>query len=150
MLGSIFVAFLLSGVKYMFGAILCLGAFKNHAFGFMVSSAGAVAGIFLFTYGESWLNEHVFKKYLFKKGTRFNKRNRFLVRLKHNGGLPLIALLTPVLLTIPVGCILATTFIHSRKKIILYMTISALFWGFLFFGGPWLLGINFAEWIEKI
>ncbi len=156
MLGTAFLAFLLSGVKYVFGAIMCLGiSFShekdlNYIIGYLVCNAGAFAGIVFYTYGESWLNEHVFKKYLFKNGHKFNKRNRGLVRLKHSGGLPLVAFLTPVVLTLPVGCILATTFIHNRKKIVVYMTISSLIWGVLFFAGPWLLGMDIAHWIKNL
>lgn len=150
MTGAIVLAFLWAGVKYLVGAALCLVSFSNPLVGFVVSTAGAVSGIFVFTYGEIWLNEHVIKKYFFKKGKRINKRNRFLIRLKHSGGLPLIALLTPVLLSIPLGCILSTTFIHNRKKIVLYQSIAAVFWGVVIFGAQWMLNLNLAEKLEDI
>lgn len=150
MVWAIVIAFLLSGVKYVFGAIMCLGTFHSPIVGYLVCNAGAFCGIVLYTYGESWLDEHVFRKYFFKKGHKFNKRNRMLVRIKHSGGLPLVALLTPVILTLPVGCVLATTFIHNRKKIVLYMMVSSLIWGILFFAGPWLLGFDIAQWIKDL
>lgn len=141
--------FLVSAVKFMAGVLMATGAVPNQLFAAILCTAGAVFGIVVFTYGEGWLNEHVFRKYLFKNGKRMNRRNRMLVRLKHSGGLPLVAILTPILLTIPVGCILATTFIHDRKKILVYMIAASLFWTALFFGGPWLFGINPALWIRS-
>lgn len=151
MFGKILLGFLISTVKYFFGAGFCIGAFPdNHFLSFTVSAAGGIAGVFIFTYGETWLNEHVFKKYFFKKGHRINKRNRFLIKLKHSGGLPLVAFLTPLFLTIPVGSILATTFIHSRKKILIYISASVILWGIIIFGSLTLLGFNFTEVLRKM
>jgi len=151
MLGSIIFGFLLSAVKYFFGAGFCIGAFPdNHLLSFAVSSLGGITGMILFTYGEAWLNEHVFKKYFFKKARRFSKWNRFLIKLKYSGGLPLVAFLTPIILTIPVGSLLATSFIHNRKKIVLYMAISVLLWGTFIFGSLELLGFNFQDWFKSL
>jgi hypothetical protein len=144
MVWKLLVAFFVSGLKYALGATMCLGLF-NPFLGFLVASVGGVTGVFLFTYIELWLNAHYIKKYFYRKGHRVNKRNRFLVKLKHNGGLPLIAVLTPILLSIPIGCIIATTFIHDRRKIMIYMGASVIIWGLLIFGSKWLLGENLVD-----
>lgn len=144
MLFQTLVAFLSSSVKYLIGSALCLGMFSNPLMGFFVSSAGAIMGIFVFTYGGMWIEEK-FKKRFMSKGKHFNKRTRMLIRLKHSGGLPLIALLTPIFLSIPIGCILATTFVHSREKIAIYMTASVFIWGIIIFGTQWLFDLDLTQ-----
>ncbi len=58
----------------------------------------------------------------------FTKRNRKLVRIWRKYGLFGIALLTPVFLSIPIGTVIANSLVDNRKKIIIYMFFSVLFW----------------------
>lgn len=147
MLVKVFIAFLWSGVKYLIGAGLCLGMFSNPIMGFMISTLGAIFGIFIFTYGGLWIEEQLKRRFMANR-SHFNKRSRMLVRLKRSGGLPLVAILTPGILSIPVGCILATTFVHSREKIVLYMTASVALWGAVIFGTQWVFNLDLASAIR--
>jgi hypothetical protein len=61
----------------------------------------------------------------------FTKRNRRLVTIFRKYGLFGIALLTPVLLSIPIGTIVANSFEPKKRKIFLFMFISILFWSTL-------------------
>ena len=61
----------------------------------------------------------------------FTKRNRRLVTIFRKYGLLGIAFLTPVLLSIPIGTIVANSFEPKKRKIFLYMFISILFWSTL-------------------
>ncbi|MFM7016648.1 MAG: hypothetical protein ACKOX3_10005 [Bacteroidota bacterium] len=61
----------------------------------------------------------------------FTKRNRRLVTIFKKYGLFGIAFLTPVLLSIPIGTIVANSFENKKRKIFLYMFISILFWSTL-------------------
>lgn len=61
----------------------------------------------------------------------FVHKNRRVVWLWKNYGLIGIALFTPVLLSIPIGTFIAARLVHNKKKIILYMFISVLFWSVL-------------------
>jgi hypothetical protein len=58
----------------------------------------------------------------------FTKRNRSIVKLWKKYGLVGIALLTPVILSIPIGTVLANSLVADKKKIFLYMFISISFW----------------------
>ncbi len=58
----------------------------------------------------------------------FSRQSRRLVKIWTKYGLFGIALLTPVLISIPIGTIVATRLIHNKKKIFLYMFISITFW----------------------
>jgi predicted neutral ceramidase superfamily lipid hydrolase len=61
----------------------------------------------------------------------FTKRNRRLVSIFRKYGLLGIAFLTPVILSIPIGTIVANSFEPNKRKIFLFMFISILFWSTL-------------------
>lgn len=58
----------------------------------------------------------------------FTKRNRRLVTIWRKYGLMGIAFITPVIISIPVGTIVACRLVHDKKKIFLYMFVSIMFW----------------------
>ncbi len=58
----------------------------------------------------------------------FTKRNRKFVIIWKKYGLVGVAFLTPILLSIPIGTLLANSLVSNRKKIIIYMFFSILFW----------------------
>jgi hypothetical protein len=58
----------------------------------------------------------------------FTPRNRKIVRIWRKYGLFGIALITPVILSIPIGTLIANSLVNSRRKIIIYMFFSVLFW----------------------
>lgn len=132
MVYKLVVAFLLSSVKYALGVAWCMARFNNHYLSFLVTFLGGMAGIFVFTYFGHMINRWWASR---KKNRKiFTKKNRRLVRLRTYGGLPIVALLAPIILSIPGGCILATTFVTDRRKIILFMFGSLLLWGVAIFG----------------
>lgn len=140
------LAFLWSTVKYTVGVGVAFAGFTNAFWGFLFTTLGALVGVVFFTYCELWL-EDKFHKW-FKAKRVFSKTSRRLVRMKQRGGLPLVAFLTPLILSIPVGCLLATAFVHSRRKIILWQMGSVLFWGLLFFGLQAWFDLNLIEIIK--
>lgn len=58
----------------------------------------------------------------------FTPRNRKLVKIWRKYGLFGIAFLTPVFLSIPIGTVIANSLVDNRRKIIIYMFFSLLFW----------------------
>lgn len=141
------LSFLWSTVKYLIGVGVAIAGFHEPLYGWIFTSAGAFLGVVLFTYSEFWL-EHFLKKFS-KPRKRFTKTNRRLVWLRLHGGLPLIALLTPLILSIPVGTLLCTTFIHEKHKIILWQSISIAFWGTLIFGSLMLFDVNIVQYLKR-
>ncbi|WP_461631575.1 hypothetical protein [Labilibaculum euxinus] len=63
---------------------------------------------------------------------KFTKRNKRLVVLKNNYGLAGIAILTPVLLSIPIGVFLNTKYYGHRKISYLYLLLSQIAWSFAY------------------
>ena len=58
----------------------------------------------------------------------FTKKSRRIVRIWKKYGLIGIALLTPILLSIPVGTFIASRLVPQRSTVILYMLFALLFW----------------------
>lgn len=61
----------------------------------------------------------------------FTRRNRRIVRIWKSFGLAGIALITPVILSIPIGTVIANSLVANKRRVIAYMFISILFWSFL-------------------
>jgi uncharacterized membrane protein len=61
-------------------------------------------------------------------GKRFTRKNKMIVRVKIRFGLLGIAFLTPLLLSIPIGCFLAVRYFKHKQTILIYMYVSIIFW----------------------
>lgn len=61
----------------------------------------------------------------------FTRKNRRIVRLWKAFGLAGIALITPVILSIPIGTVVANSLVGNKRRIIAYMFLSILFWSLL-------------------
>lgn len=58
----------------------------------------------------------------------FTKRNRRIVKIWQKYGLSGIAIVTPIILSIPIGTLIANNLERDKKKIFLYMFISIFSW----------------------
>ncbi len=67
-----------------------------------------------------------------KQKKKFTKSNRRLVQIKTKYGMPGIAILTPVLLSIPLGTFLTAKYYGKRKTNYLLLAISQLGWSFVY------------------
>jgi len=64
----------------------------------------------------------------------FTRRNRRIVRIKQKYGLIGIALITPFLLSIPVGVFLVVRYYRSSKLKFLYLIAANLIWSVIYTG----------------
>ncbi|HPQ08739.1 MAG TPA: hypothetical protein PK995_05890 [Bacteroidia bacterium] len=100
-------------------------------YSFVFSVGSGFAGSFIYTYFSYyiikwWKN---FKQKWNKKPQKiFTKQNRLIIKVKNKLGLFGIALLSPVLLSIPLGAFLGEKFFKDKSKVILYLNASILFW----------------------
>lgn len=118
------------------GMPAAVSLFKFHFLkSILVSCSGGIFGAISSTYLSAgiidwWEN---FKKKWFKNHQpkkKFSKTNRFIIKVKHRFGIVGIALLSPVLLSIPLGAFIAERFYKDKKKVILYLSGSVIFWSF--------------------
>ena len=59
---------------------------------------------------------------------RFTKRNRMIIKIVNKFGMAGIVILTPVLLSIPVGTFIATRYYSANRFLLVYLSASVLFW----------------------
>ena len=134
---GLILAWLACSVKFAIaypGAIVSLGLDLPQAiiFGFTGGGVGVVA----FTFAGPTIIR-VFNWILIKlkistntsqKKKVFTPARRRLVKIKQRFGLPGIAFLSPILISIPVGCLVAVRFYHNKQKILRHMLGAVLFW----------------------
>lgn len=63
-----------------------------------------------------------------KKPKRFTRMNRFVIKAKKYFGIPGIAVLAPLILSIPLGSFLAIRFFRNRHRTIIWMSIASVAW----------------------
>jgi len=145
MLGIFFTCF----VKYAVAAGMAVAHFENPAWGYLITTVGGIAAAFFWIFFGDWAQRKIVTYNLWikqKKGKtsldhpkRFSKKNRWLVKIKKNGGLPILGFISPISFGVNVGCLIAVGFESDRFKIWLYMSASIAFWGLIIFGSKWLM-----------
>lgn len=80
-----------------------------------------------------------------KKKKVFSKRSRAIVKIWTKFGLKGVAFFTPLLLTPPFGTLVAVSFGERRRKILLYMLISAAFWAAILTAVVEIVGVKVVE-----
>ncbi|MBL7836035.1 MAG: hypothetical protein JNM67_00830 [Bacteroidetes bacterium] len=129
---EIVIWFLLSGVKYLFAAgPLLLNSSRAWYFDMLIVSSGGTLGVFVFTYLGAALSKYLGQFHLFK--FKYKKLKKF-VQIKNSYGLIGIAIISPALISIPVGCIISASFEHNKSKIIRYQVGSVVLWSLVLFG----------------
>lgn len=83
------------------------------------------------------------------RGSNLERRRVLIERVKGVAGLAGIALLTPVLLTVPIGTLSAVGLGYPWPRIVVYMFVAFSFWSFLFFGLYDILGIDVRALVES-
>ena len=116
--------------KFVSGPLLGTAA----GFGIFEISLVTVSGMMTSVVGFTFLGEWIKKNWTItvrKKRKKFTKRTRTIIKIWRKFGVWGIALLTPVLFTPIGGTIILTSFGIVKKKIILSMLISSVFWAIL-------------------
>jgi uncharacterized membrane protein YfcA len=109
--------------------------------------AGGMLGVFVFTYFSPYVFKmlhavqisfiNLFKKrnpdgsfssHVIAKRKLFTPHNRRIVHIWKKYGLIGITFLSPLIISIPIGAIVAAKLVHDKKKIFLYMFIAITFW----------------------
>jgi hypothetical protein len=99
---------------------------------FLVSVAGGITGNIVFVHLSAVIIKRI-HNYRARKGRIHRKKiftrfNRFIIRVKKRFGLVGISVITPLLLSTPLGAFLAERFFKDKKKIIIYLSVSTVFW----------------------
>jgi hypothetical protein len=112
-----------------------LSFWESVLFGISSGTFGVVVFMYLSSGLLSVWNWFKRKTGLFKRKKPrkvFSKKSRRFVKIKNRYGLFGIAALTPILLSIPIGCFIAMRYYKNKKKIFLYLFLSVVVWSFIF------------------
>jgi hypothetical protein len=143
---------LISAVKFLFAPLISFSMGFNYIQTMIYTTIGGILGV-LFFFFLSKLIMNLYKNYLsafiktaiqrfrFRRNNnapltqkikrKFTFRNKSLILLKSKTGMIGIALLTPILLSIPIGTFLASKYYSRKKHILIYLSISVAFWSFV-------------------
>jgi hypothetical protein len=132
--------FLLSTVKLLFAPGAAVAAGFNMPETIIITSTGGCSGILFFYYFGHWLTEYlrrivqkqrkvtVANGAQFSKAPTFNKRNRIIVKVKYHFGMMGIVLFTPVLLSIPIGAVVAARLYWGSRWALPLLILSTVAW----------------------
>ena len=104
----------------------------------LYTNIGGCIGVVVFTLFSKWLimlyDAFWPAKLTYKRRSKkvFSRRNRLLVMLKNKYGLAGIVILTPVLLSIPLGVFLNTKYYGYKKISYLYLLLSQFIWSVIY------------------
>lgn len=127
----------MSTVKFVFGGVpLALGLGFSFFQAVTVTSLGGFVGVTVFVYTSDKLIAYLKKRKILKqlenpnqiRKKSFTRTNKIIIIVKQRFGLLGISLLTPLLLSIPIGCFLAVRYFNDKQRILIYMFGSILFW----------------------
>jgi len=102
----------------------------------LFTTAGGISGIFAFSYFsfyifKAWdllLSTFGFKVIHTKPKRRFTKASRIYTKIIKSYGLIGLASITPTIISIPVGTVLACKLFPDKRKVIIALSISVLLW----------------------
>lgn len=141
----------MSTIKFLFAPALAFGMGLNFIQTWLSTTAGGIVGVVAFFFLSKWLlqlySRHFFYYSLkirvkiynllnvtmpqFIPARKFTKRNRIIIKIVKKFGMAGIVILTPVLLSIPLGTFIATRYYSANRFLLVYLCISVLFWSLL-------------------
>jgi len=143
---------LISGIKFFFAPLISVGYGYNYFQTILITSVGGILGILFFFFFSRWLiiQYNKFCPVIFAGFTGksvdqakrilncepteskkiFTTKSRNLIKLRRKYGYLGIIILTPILLSIPIGAFLAQKYYSKRKSTLLYMSLSIALWSF--------------------
>lgn len=129
--------FLFSALKFIIGPTLGYSLKLQPISTILATIGGMMTSVTLFTFFGDWI-----RKRFFNVDKHFQNPGRKWTTFLRKYGLPGVAVLTPLFLTPIGGTILAISLGSPRERIILYMFLSAAFWGILLTFLIYLFGNN--------
>jgi ABC-type antimicrobial peptide transport system permease subunit len=137
---------MLSSVKFLLSPLLSISLNLTFFESIISMTVGGLVGVFFFYY-LSGLIVMLFGKYIKpifikkkeahllhhakNKKPVFTKKNKLIIRIKTKWGMYGIVILTPVLLSIPIGAFLANKYFSKNKRILLYLSFSVIGWSII-------------------
>jgi hypothetical protein len=131
---ELFAIFILSIFKFGFGLFAAVILDANIEHRIFVNLLGGLIGILTYTFFSAIIKHFYLKiRYRYSKPIKFTKWNRGIIRFKKRFGIIGIAIISPIIITIPIGIVLMLQLTNKKWKIILFMYLSCIMWALIFF-----------------
>jgi len=118
-----------SSFKFLLGFAMAVGFGFNLFESLVAIVGGGMIGTVIYLYVWELLTK-IYRKYFPKKThhTKFYKHTRWVVRMIRKYELYGVAILSPLVLTLPVGCLIANQIEPNKWRIKLFMFVSLIVW----------------------
>jgi len=150
---KLLTVFLIASVKYFWATPYSFGMKLNEWETIFFMEAGGILGFLFFYYFFGFLFKELkllwpivyhFTPVLFKvrfemwrkrrkiqllNAKKFTKRNKLIVRMRKRYGMWGLVVLSPIILSIPVGALLGNKYFRHDHHFIPYMLLSIVIWG---------------------
>jgi len=144
-------AFLFSMLKFILGPTLGYAAGLHIVTTTLVTIAGMMTSVTLFTYFGEWIRAMILNRF-YKSQPKFTPRSRKIAGWRKYG-LTGIAILTPLILSPVLGTLLAVGATRSKTRIWIAMLVSATVWSVVLSTVIYFLGRDyipdFMRWIFR-
>lgn len=142
-IGALLIA---GGTKFLFAPALSEYFGYNFAQSFLYTTSGGAIGILAFTFVGDWLTAGWRKLISWIKALvlrrdpdvlmrinpkRFTRTTRFVVRIRRKFGLIGLAIITPCIISIPIGTFIINRFYSKKWKILLALFTSLILWSLI-------------------
>lgn len=122
---------LLAATKFAMAAGLLASPVTDYSYldSVLILILSGFIGVLFFYFFSNWVNniiDRFFNKK--KKKKKFSKKTRRFISIKNKYGLLGVSFLTPIILSIPLGCFVASRFFHKQKHTLLIMLAGVAFW----------------------
>jgi hypothetical protein len=141
-----------SAIKYIVGFFMALGMGFNFIETLIYNVGGGMLGVVVYLYLWDFIFQLRMKYFPPKPitGIKMSKWRRFLIKVIKKYELMGIVILTPIILTPPIGTIIAITLEKNKWKIKRMMFLSFLGWTLFLYGIYALFGVRLDEVIGKL
>lgn len=138
LIAKVLSIFFLSATKFLWapGTAIVAGFSVFHTI--FITSIGGMCGVSFFYFFGAIVIERIEKwrlrSSLKKTGNKpkvFTRRNRRIIRMKLSFGLIGLVIITPCLLSIPIGCAIAAKFYRHNKLTYPLLLVSTVLWSIL-------------------
>jgi hypothetical protein len=139
----------LSSLKFLLSPVIAESYNFNYIQTFLTTTTGGILGVLFFFYGSKYIVQWfiTYKNQMFflfginrkreedellpERKKVFTWKNKLIVITVRRFGLVGIALLTPTLLSIPVGTIIAARYFRNPRKVVGYLCASVVLWSLI-------------------
>lgn len=123
---------LFSSVKFLFAPSTVYLSGYTYFQTIAITITGGIIGVVVFFFSGSAMFAFINDRFSSgqKQKKTFSKKNRFLIKVKSSWGLIGLAIISPSVISIPLGSLLAARYFRNDKRTLPVFIAAIIFWSF--------------------